>query len=139
MPAVMLQVLLRFYAKFREKNNLFIPATACEIYSVSRKYCIAHHDAEMCFSTSCKYHSLVLGKAEELLPKLDPLCFTNQHMGCFYKIFKYRFMLKNVVKRGQVFDFVRGGVYFNQRNRGVNRMAIIAKKTLLRKRNKKYF
>ena len=43
-----------------------------------------------------------------------------------------------IAKSGQVFDNVQRAVDFNHRNKGVDRMASIAKKRLLRKKYKKH-
>ena len=37
---------------------------------MNKEYCIAHHDAEMCFVPKCLCHLLLLGNVEELLRKL---------------------------------------------------------------------
>ena len=116
----------------------FISANTYEKYIVCKDYCIAHHDDKTCFLSSCKYHILLLGDVEELLKKLDSFCFTDQHVDCLYTLFKYRFSGKVIAKSGQVFDNVQRAVDFNQRNKGVDRMPIIAKKRLLRKKYKKH-
>ena len=133
----MLQSIPSFYTKLSEKN-LFISANTYEIYIVCKVYCIAHHDDKTCFLPSCKYHILLLGNVEELLKKLDTLCFNYQQVDCLHTLFKYRFSGKVVAKSGQVFDNVQRAVDFNQRNKGVDRMPSIAKKRLLRKKYKKH-
>ena len=137
MAAIMLQAKPSFYTKLSEKS-LFISANTYEKYIVCKDYCVAHHDDNTCFLPSCKFHILLLGNVEELLKKLDTLCFTYQHVGCFYTLFKYRFSGKVVAKSGQVFVNVQRAVDFNQRNKGVDRMPSIAKKRLLRKKYKKH-
>ena len=81
---------------------------------------------------------LLLGNVEELPKNLDTFCFNYQHMDCLYTLFKYRFSGKDIAKSGQVFDNVQGAVYFNQRNKGVDRMPSIAKERLLKKKYKKH-
>ena len=137
MAAVILQSIPSFYKNFSEKS-LFISASAFEIYLVCKDYCIAHHDDKTCFLPSCKYHIILLGNVEELLKKLDTLCFTYQHMDCLYKLFKYRVSGKISTKSGQVFDNLQRVVDKNQGNKGVDRMASIAKKRLSRKKYKKH-
>ena len=78
------------------------------------------------------------GNIKALLQNLDAFCFNYQHVDCLYTIFKYRFIGKNVIKSGQVFDKLQSAVHFNQQNRGVERMPSIAKKRLLRKKYKKH-
>ena len=73
-----------------------------------------------------------------LLKRLDTFCFTYQHVDCLFTLLKYRFSGKLIAKSGQLFDNVQGAVDFNQRNKGVDRMASIAKKRLLRKKYKKH-
>ena len=138
MAAIMLQSIPSFYTQFSEKS-LFISAKTYEKYIVCKDYCIAHHADKTCFLPSCNYHILLLGNVEELLKKLDTLCFTYQHVDCLYTVFKYRFSGKVVAKSGQVFDNVQRAVDFNQRNKGVDRMPSIAKKRLLRKKVQKSF
>ena len=60
-------------------------------------------------------------------------------MDCLYTLFKYRFSGKIIAKSGNVFDNVQRAISFNQRNRGVDKKPITAKKRLLRKKFKKHF
>ena len=103
----------------------------------SKEYCVARHDHKMCFLHNCRCHILLIGIIEDLLQKLDAFCFNYQHVDCLYTLFKYRFSGENVIKSGQLFDKLQRAVLFNQQNRGVDRMPIIAKKGLFRKRYKK--
>ena len=127
MAAIRLQTIPSFYAKISEKS-LFISATTYEKYIVWKDYSIAHHNEKTCFLPACKYHIVLLGNVQELLKKLDTFCFTYQHVHCLYTLFKYRFSGKVIAKSGQVFDNVQRAVDFNHRNKGVDRMAIIAKR-----------
>ena len=133
----MLQTIPRFYAKFSEKS-FFISATTFEKYIVCKDYCVTHHNDKTCFLPACKYHIILLGNVEELLKKLDTICFTYQHVDCLYTLFKYRFSGKVIAKGGQVSDNVQQAVDFNHRNKGVDGMPNIAKKRLLRKKFKKH-
>ena len=134
----MLKSIPSFYTKISEKS-LFISASTYEKYIVCKDYCIAHHDDKTCFLPSCKYHIILLGNVEELLKKLDTLCFTYQQVDCLYILFKYRFSGKVIAKSGRTFDTAQRAVDFNQRNKGVDRMPSFAKKRLLRKKYKKHF
>ena len=136
MAATMLQTLPSFDTKVSEKS-LFISANTYEKYIVCEDYCIAHQDDRTCFLPACKYHITLLGNVEEVLKKLDTICFTCQRVDSLYTLFKYRFSGKVVAQTGQVFDNVQQAVDFNQRNKGVDRMPSIAKKRLLRKKYKK--
>ena len=138
MAAFMLQTIPSFYAKTSEKS-LVISSTTYGKYIVCKDYCIAHHDDKTCFLPICIYNVILLGEIEELLHKLDTFCFTYQHVDCLYTLFKYRFSGKNGAKSGYVFDNVQRATSFNQRNRGVDKMPSIAKKTLLRKKFKQHF
>ena len=60
-------------------------------------------------------------------------------MDCLYTLFKYRFSGKVIAKSGNVFDNVQRPIFFNQRNRGVDKMPSIAKKRLLRRKFKQHF
>ena len=70
---------------------------------------------------------------EELLQKLEILCFTYQHVDCVHMLLRYRFIGKIVVKSSQVFYNVQRVVSFNQRDRGVDRLTSIVKKPLKKK------
>ena len=105
---------------------------------MSKEYCIAGHDENMCFLRICSYHIILIGNIKELLQKLDAFCFNYQHVDCLYTLFKYRFSDKNVIKSGQIFGNLQGAVHFNKENRGVDRKPSIAKKRLLRKKYKKH-
>ena len=119
------------------RKSLFISAKTYEKKIVCTDYCIAHHNDTACSLPACKYHILLLGNVEELLKKLDTFCFMYQHVDRLYTLFKNRFSGKVIAKSGQVFDNVQRAVDFNQRNKGVDRMPSIAKKTLSRKKYKK--
>ena len=138
MAAIILQTTPIFNTKISEKG-LFISAQIYENYIVCKDYCIVHHDDKTCLLPSWKYHILLLGNVEELLKKLDTICFTYQHVDCLYTLFKYRFSGKVIGKSGQIFDNVQQTDDFNQRNKEVDRMLSIAKKRLLRKKYKKLF
>ena len=92
----------------------------------------------MCFLSKCRYHIILLGNVHELSKKLDTFCSSYQHLECLYKFFKYRFSGKIVVKSGQLFDNLQRAVFFNQQNRGVDRLPSITKKSLLSKRFKNH-
>ena len=76
---------------FQHLSKLFKkhPSLSANTYEKESEYCIAHHDAKMCFSPNCRYHILLLGNVEELLQKLDSLCFTYQHVDFLYTSCKY--------------------------------------------------
>ena len=120
------------------KNSLFLFANTCEKYLLSKEFCIARHDDIMCFQPICRYHIILIGNLKELLQKLDSFCFNSQHVDCLYKLFKYRFSGKLVLKSGQLFDNLQRAVRFNQQNRGLDRMPSIAKKNFLGKNFKKH-
>ena len=105
---------------------------------MSKEYCIAHHDAEMCSVPNCRFHILLLGNILKLLQKMDPLCIKTQHVDCLYTLFEHRFSGNINAKSGQVFDNVQRAVKFKQRNRGVDRLPSIAKRILLKRKYGKY-
>ena len=127
MAAIMIQTIPSFYTKISEKR-LFICANTYEKHIVCKDYCIANHHDRTCSLPACKNHIILLGNVEELLKKLDTICFTYQRVHCLYTSFKYRFSGKVIAKSGQVFDNVQRAVDFNHRNKGVDRMPSIAKK-----------
>ena len=128
MAAIMLQTIPSFYAKIPEKS-LFIFAKTYEKFTVCKDYCIAHHDNKMCSLPACKYHIILLVEIEELLQKLDTFCFTYQHVDCPYTLLKYRFSGKYIAKSGNVFNNVQRAISFNQRNRGLDKMPSVAKRS----------
>ena len=138
MAAIMLQTSPGSYAKISEKS-LFISAKKYEKFLVCNDYGIVHHDQKTCLLPACKYHIILLGEIEELLHILDTFCFTYQHVDFLYTLFKCRFSGKIIAKSGNVFDNVQRAISFNQRNRGVDKMPITAKKRLLRKKFKQHF
>ena len=127
MAAIILQAIPCFYAKISEKV-LFFSANTYDKYFVCKDYCIAPRDNTTCFLPACKYHIMLLGEIEELLYKLDTLCFTHQQVDCRFTLFKYRFSGKILAKSGIVFDNVQRAIAFNQRNRGMDRMPSNAKR-----------
>ena len=137
MAAIMLQTIPSFYAKTSEKS-LCISANTYEKYIDCKGYCNAHHNNKTCFLPACKYHIVLLGNVQALLKNLDTFCFTYQHVDCLYTLFKYRFSGKVIAKSGQVFDNVQRAVDFNHRNKGVDTMPSIAKKTLEEKIQKTF-
>ena len=122
----MLQVIPSFCTNHSE-NSLFISANTNEEYIVSEEDCVSRHDDKMCFLPNCRYHIILLGNVDELPKKLDPFCFSYQHVHCLYTLFKYHFSGKIVVKSGQIFVNLQRAVHFNQQNRGVDRIPSIAK------------
>ena len=92
----------------------------------------------MCFLPNCRYHINLIGNIKELLQKLDSFCFNYQHLDCLYKLFKYCFNGKSVIKCGQLFDTLQRAVHFSQQNRGLERMHSITKKRLFRIKYKKH-
>ena len=125
MTAIILQTIASFYTKNSEKSQ-FISANTYEKHIVCTDNCSAYNDDKTCFLPACKHHNILLGNVEELLKKLDTFCFTYQHVDCLYTLFSG----KVIAKSGQVFDNVQRAVDFNHRNKGVDRMPSIAKKTL---------
>ena len=138
MASELLKVIPGFYAKYLA-NKLFISAITYEIIFMSKEYCIAHHDAKIRFSPNSRYRICLLGNVEEFLQKVQPLCFTYQHVDCLYTLFKCRFSGNFVVTGYQKLHNVQRAVYFKQRNRRVNKMPSIAKTKLLRKNDRKHF
>ena len=133
----MLQVSPSFYTSY-SRNSLPISADTYEENIVSKEYCIARHDDNMCFRPNCRYHIILIGNIKELLQKLDAFCFNYQHVYCLYTLFKYRVSGKNVLKCGRLFDNLQRAVHFNQQNKGVVRMPSIAKNRFSRKKYKKH-
>ena len=137
MAAVLLQVILSFYANF-SRNSLFIRSNTYEKQIMSKEYCIARQDDKMCFQPNCRYHIIIIGNIKELLQKLDAFCFNYQHMVCLYTLLKQRFSGKIVCTSGKLFDNVQRTVHLNHQNKGVERMPSIATKRLLRKNYKNH-
>ena len=127
MAAILIQTIPSFYTKNSEKR-LFISANTYEKHIVCKDYCIANHDDKTCSLPACKNHIILLGNVEELLKKLETICFNSQRVDCLNTLFKYRFSGKVIAKSGQVFDNLQRAVDFNRRNKGVDRMPSIAKK-----------
>ena len=139
MVAVMLQAIPSFFQKFSE-TAVFISADDYKKYLVCRDYCVAAQDPAFCFLKNCKFHLLLIADKDlnDLLVKLDRVCFTYQHVDCFYTLFKLRFSGNVLEKNGEKFDRVERAVSFNKLNKGMDKMPSIAKKRLLRKKFKKH-
>ena len=99
----MLQVIPSFSTNY-SNSSPFNSANTYEKHIVSEEYCIARHDDRMCILTICRYHIIPIGKTNELLQKLDALCFNDLHVDCLYTLFKYRFSGDNVVQDGLLFQ-----------------------------------
>ena len=139
MAAIMLQTNPSFYAKSPEKC-ICISAKPYAKYIVCEDYCIVHHGDKTCSLPAWKYHIILLGEIEEMLPKLDTFCFTYQHVDCLYTLFKYRFSGKIIAKSGNVFDNVRRVISFNQKKKQRSgRNAEYCKKRLLMNLFKQHF
>ena len=139
MAAVMLQVIPSFFQKFSE-TSLFCSTDDNEKFLVCRDYWVAAHDPAFCYLKNCKLHLLLIADKDlnDLLVKLDRVCFTYQHVDCFYTLFKFRFSGNMLEKNGEIFDSVERDVSFNKLNKGMDKMPSIAKKRLLRKKFKKH-
>ena len=114
MAAIILQMIPSYIANY-SKNSLSYSAKTYKIYIVNKEYCIAHHDAKKCSLPNCRNHIFLLGNVEDLLQKLDALCFIYQHVDCLYTMFKYRSSGKSVERSGQKFDNVHRAVCFNHK------------------------
>ena len=139
MAAVMLQVIPSFFQKLSE-TSLFISTDDYNKFLVCRHCCVAAHDPAFCCLKNCKFHLLLIADKDlnDLLVKLDRVCFTYQHVECFYNLFKFRFSGNVLEKNGKIYDCVERAVSFNKLNKGVDRMPSLAKKRLLRKMFKKH-
>ena len=139
MVAVMLEAIPSFFQKLSE-TSLFISTDDYEKFLVCRDYCVAAHVPAFCFLKNCKFHLLLIADKDlnDLLVKLDRVCFTYQHVDCFYTLFKFRFSGNVLEKNGEIFDSVERAVSFNKLNKGVDKMPSIAKKRLFRKKFKKH-
>ena len=138
MAAIKLQTILSFFAAYSDKW-LFISANTYKKFIVCNDYCVTFHIDKNFSVSNCKFHIILLGNVEELLKKLDTFCFTYEQVDCLYTLFKYQFSGKVIARSGQVFDIVQRTVDLNHKNKGLDRMAAIAKNRLLRKNFKKRF
>ena len=136
MAAVVLQVIPNIHTSF-SKNKLFVSANRYEKYFVSKEYCIARHDDKMCFLPNCRFDTILIEDITEFLQILDAFCFNYQHVDCLYTLLKYRFNGDIFDRSGQVFDNMERAVYFNRKNKPVDRMPSIARKKVSRERVQK--
>ena len=137
MGAGMLEAIPSFFQNF-SKTSLFISTDDYEKFLVCRDYCVADHDPAFCFPKNSKFHLLLIADRDlnDSLAKPDRVCFTCQHVDCFYTLFKFRFSGNVLEKNGEIFDSVERAVSFNELNKRVDKMPSIAKKRLLRKKFK---
>ena len=126
MAAVILPVILSFYAIFPQ-NSLFFCKYVRKIYCEQRILHCQPRCRIVLFSQFRSSHFFA-GNVKELLQKLDPFCSTYHYVDCLYTLSKYQFNGNIVGKSYQVFDYVKKTVYYNQRDKGIDRMPSIAKK-----------
>ena len=138
MAAVMLQVILSFFAEYSEKR-LYTSAKTYKKYFVCNDYCVAFHNDRTSFMSNCKFHIIILGNVDELLKKLDTFCFIYQHVDCLHTLFKHRFSGKIIAESGQVFDNVEDEQYFNEGKQGSGQNAEHCKKETLAEKSLKAF
>ena len=79
---------------------------------------------------------LLMRGIKELLQNLDAFCFNYSYVDCLYILLNYRFGGKVVFKSEKFFDIVQRIVHVNHWNRGLETMPSIAKKGMLRKKDK---
>ena len=70
------------------KNQTFYFLKTYEKLIMSKDYCIAHHVDKIIFVPDCRYHNLLIKDIKDLLQILDAFCFTYQHVGCLYTLFR---------------------------------------------------
>ena len=85
MATVMIQVTRNFYANY-SKYSIFISANTYQKHIVCMDYCIVHHD-KLLFLPNCRYHIILGGNKDELLQKLDAICFKCQNKDCLYNLY----------------------------------------------------
>ena len=137
MAAVVLQVIPSFFAG-HSQMFFVVCADTYKKNIVCIDSCVASHTDKTCFVSNCQFHIILLGNVEELLKKLDTICFTCQLVDCLYTLFKYRFSGKVIAKSEQKFDNVRPAADVNHRNKGVDRTPRIARKILAEKVQKTF-
>ena len=88
MVAVMLEAIVSFFQNFSE-TSLFVSTDDYEKFLVCRDYCVAANDPALCFLKNCKFHLLLFADKDlnDLLVKLDRVCFTYQHVDCFSTLY----------------------------------------------------
>ena len=130
---------LSFFQKFSE-TSLFISTDDYEKFLVCPDYCVAAHDPAFCFLKNCKFHHLLIADKDlnDLLVKLDRVCFKYQHVDCFYTLFKFRFSSNVLEKNGELFESVERTGSFHKLKKRLDKMPSVAKKRLLRKKFKKH-
>ena len=106
------------------ETSLFILTDDYEKLLVCRDYCVAAHDPPFCILKTAN---------STFFSSLDRVCFTYQHVDCFYALFKFRFSGNVLEKNGEIFDSVEIAVSFIKLNKGVDKI-----KRLLRKKFKKH-
>ena len=124
---VRLQVITRFHATF-SKVSLFNSSSSFEKYIVIKNYCLANHNARVCFLPNCRSHIILTRDFGELLQNMDLFCLTYKHVECFFALLMQRFNEKSIVKCGKVFVNKQRLVFFNRRTKGVDRKHNILKK-----------
>ena len=88
---------------------------------------MVHHVDKLSSLPNCRNHIILRGDIEELLHKMDAIYLIYQHVDCLYTPLMYPLGRKFVAKSEHVFDNVQEAAYFNQGNRGQEKVLSIAK------------
>ena len=109
-------------------------------FLVCRGYCVASHNSAYCCLMKCQFHFPLITNENknDLIGILDRLCFTYQHVDCFYTLIKYTFIDTKFVKNGEILDFVERIVSFNRLSNGLDKTPSFADKRLLCKKFRKH-
>ena len=127
-----------FIQIFVVEKLLFISVSSAfyEKYIVTNNFCISTHNSYSSLE-NCKFHILLIGSSfDQILQRLGNFYFTCQIIDCLYTLHKYRFYSNVFSSTGEVFNQLDQALHHNMKWKGAEKMPSVAKKRLLRKKNK---
>ena len=140
MASAMCQAYPTFYSDYNAKS-LFISASEnfYEKFIVTQDYRVSNHSS-FCPVENCNFHLVLIGSSLiQILQRLDKYRLTYQIVDCIYTLYKYRFYSKIISSRGEVFNQLNRAVEHNLKCRIPEKLPIVAKKRLLRKKIKRHY
>ena len=138
MAAIMCQVLPQFYRDYNDKT-LFISDKEYKPYLLTKKYSVATHNDNFCPLKTCHYHIILISSSvKEILEKMENLSYVYQTVDCLYTLYKHQFFGSIIEESGVVFTQLTRAVEHNLENKYVEKVPIISKKRLSRKKFKRH-
>ena len=140
MAAIMCQVLPHFYRDYNDKT-FFLSVSVREYkpYLLTKKYSVATHNDNFCPLKTCHCHIILISSSvKEILETIENLSYFYQTVDCLYTLYKHQFFGSILEESGVVFAQLTRAVEHNLENEYVEKVDIISKKRLSRKKLKRH-